>query len=521
METKVLNARTRIERRAEPPVYRQQVTKAINPATFDLIGSVPMTHEGQIPGLIGQARRAAAAWGAATHAERARALVRLRDLIVERAPQLAETISAGMGKPLVESLGYDVAMVVEHLDDYIARAGEYLADRPVALRPDLAHKRALVRWAPRGIVAVIAPWNYPFELAMTPAVSALAAGNAVLVKPTSAVPMVGEAIEKLFADAFPEWPGLAQVLHGPGKLGTALATADGVDFVVFTGSSAVGRRLQQDLAPLLRPALLELGGCDPMIVCEDANVERAARAAVYGRFTNNGQVCAAVKRVYVHTAVARPFIEKVVAHAKGLRLGSYQDPDTDVGPLANDRAIGNLRTLLHDALDKGAKLETGGFPAIQAGFYWPPTVITNVDHSMRIMKEEAFGPILPIQVVFDDNEAVELANDNEYGLDAYVFSRNLDRAGRIADRLHAGSVDINEVVVNYVIRDLPFGGIKQSGINRTHGPMGLQQFCNCKSLVIDDGTRDAEPGWFPYGPAKLQAAKDQLSGRAAEPGRAP
>jgi acyl-CoA reductase-like NAD-dependent aldehyde dehydrogenase len=516
METKVLNARTRVERRADPPVYRQQVTKAINPATFDLIGSVPMTHEGQIPGFIGRARRAAAVWGATPHAERARALARLRDLIVERAPGLAETISAGMGKPLVESLCYDVAMVVEHLDDYIARAGEYLADRPVPLPEAMGRKRALVRWAPRGIVAVISPWNYPFELAMTPAVSALAAGNAVVLKPTSAAPLVGEAIEKLFADALPEWPGLAQVLHGPGKLGTALATADGVDFVVFTGSTAVGRRLQQDLAPLLRPALLELGGSDPMIVCEDANVERAARAAVYGRFTNNGQVCAAVKRVYVHTAVARPFIERVVAHAKALRLGPYQDPQSDVGPLANDRAIGTLRTLLHDALDKGARLETGGFPAIQAGFYWPPTVITNVDHSMRIMKEEAFGPVLPIQVVFDDHEAVELANDNEYGLDAYVFSRDLDRAGRIADQLHAGSVDINEVVVNYVIRDLPFGGIKQSGQNRYHGPMGLQQFCNCKSLVIDDGTRDTEPGWFPYGPEQLREARDRVAAMVAK-----
>lgn len=510
METKVLSARTRIERRAEPPVYRQQVTKAINPATFDLIGSVPMTHEGQIPGLIAQARRAAAVWAATPHGERARALARLRDLVVERAPALAETISAGMGKPLVEALCYDVAMVVEHLDDYIARAGEYLADHPVALSGAMEHKRALVRWAPRGIVAVISPWNFPFELAMTPAVAALAAGNAVLLKPTSAAPMVGEAIERLFADAFGDWPGLAQVLHGPGKLGTALATADGVDFVVFTGSTAIGRKLQQDLAPLLRPALLELGGCDPMIVCDDANVERAARAAVYGRFCNNGQVCAAVKRVYVHSAVAKPFIEKVVAHTRALRLGPYQDPDSDVGPLANDRAIGTLRTLLHDALDKGAKLEAGGFPAIQAGFYWPPTVLSNVDHSMRIMKEEAFGPILPIQVVLDDTEAVELANDNDYGLDAYVFSSDLTRANRIADQLQAGSVDINEVVVNYVIRDLPFGGIKQSGINRYHGPMGLQQFCNCKSLVIDDGSQDTEPGWFPYGQAKLQAARDRL-----------
>ena len=512
METKVLNPRTRIERRAEPPVYRQQVTKALNPATFEMIGTVPITTEGQIPGMVARARRAAGVWGSASFPDRARVLTHLRDLIRERAEQLAEVVSSGMGKPLVEALSFDIAMVVEHLDDCIAHAAEYLAEQPVAIPVGGSpHKRALVRATPRGVVTVISPWNFPFELAMTPAVAALAAGNAVIIKPTSAVPLVGEAIERLFNDAFKDWPGLAQVVHGPGKLGTVLATSEGVDFVVFTGSTAVGRKLQADLAPLLRPALLELGGCDPMIVCADANVERAARAAVYGRFCNNGQVCAAVKRVYVNSAVAKPFIEKVVAHTRALKQGPYTDPVSDLGPLANDRGIGNLRTLLHDALDKGAKLEAGGFPAIQAGFYWPPTVLSNVDHSMRIMKEEAFGPILPIQIVMDDEEAIELANDNAFGLDAYVFSSDLARANRIADRLQAGSVDINEVIVNYVIRDLPFGGIKQSGINRHHGPTGLRLFTECKSMVIDDGMEDTEPSWFPHTEAKLAAARERFS----------
>jgi acyl-CoA reductase-like NAD-dependent aldehyde dehydrogenase len=244
-----------------------------------------------------------------------------------------------------------------------------------------------------------------------------------------------------------------------------------------------------------------------MLVCEDANVERAANAAVWGRFCNNGQVCASVKRVYVHAAVAKPFIERVVAQTRALKLGNYTDPGSDLGPLANDRGIGNLRSLLHDALDKGAKLETGGFPAIQAGFYWPPTVLSNVDHSMRIMKEEAFGPILPIQIVMDDEEAIELANDNEFGLDAYVFSSDPARANRITDRLQAGSVDINEVIVNYTIRDLPFGGVKSSGLNRTHGAVGLRQYTHYKSLVIDDGLLDTEPSWFPYTEAKLAAQR--------------
>ena len=196
MEPKGLNARTRIERRSEPPVYRQQVTKALNPATFELIGSVPITTDGQIPGIVARARRAAEVWGATSFQDRARVLGQLRDLIVQRADQLAEVISRGMGKPLVEALMFDVAMVVEHLEDYISHAAEYLAEQPVALPAGTGtHKRALVRSTPRGVVAVISPWNFPFELAMTPAVAALAAGNAVVLKPTSAVPLVGEAIE--------------------------------------------------------------------------------------------------------------------------------------------------------------------------------------------------------------------------------------------------------------------------------------------------------------------------------------
>ena len=513
METKTLNARTRLERRAEPPTYRQQVQQAVNPATFDLLGTVPMTPEAQIPGLVARARRAFQVWSAISHEDRARVLTGLRTLIAARAEEIADTVSLGMGKPRLEALTFDVAMVLEYLDDYIARASQYLADEPVPLPTRLGpHKRALIRHAPRGLVAVISPWNFPFELAMAPTVAALAAGNAVLLKPTSAVPKVGELIETLCAEAFHEWPGLVQVLHGPGQLGSALATAPGIDFVVFTGSTTVGRKLQSDLAPLLRPSLLELGGSDPMIVCEDANLERAANAAVFGRFCNNGQVCAAVKRVYVNAAVARPFLERVVAQTRALRLGPANEPTSDVGPLANDRGIGNLRALLHDALDKGAKLEAGGFPAIQSGWYWPPTVISNVDHSMRIMKEETFGPILPIQVVINDEEAIELANDSDYGLDAYVFSSNLQRANAIANQLNTGSVDINEVVVNYVIRDLPFGGIKQSGINRTHGKVGLQLFTETKSIVIDDGLTNTEPSWFPYSAEKLDAARQNLVG---------
>ena len=481
---------------------------AIDPATQEAIGKVRITEESLIPGMVARARIAQEAWGRLRFSERTKALTLLRDLIKRRSHEIGEIISRGMGKPLIEALSYDVAMVVEDLSGYIDHGAEYLADEPAVIAAHFGpHKRALIRYVPRGVVCVIAPWNFPFELAMTPAITALSAGNAVIVKPTSSVPLLGELIASLFDEAFKDHPGIAQVVHGPGSLGSVVATAPGVDFVAFTGSTTVGRKLQAALGPLLRPALMELGGCDPLIVCDDANLERAANATVFGRFSNNGQVCAAVKRVYVQAKIAEAYLEKVLSLVRSVKVGPGSDPTSDVGPLANRRGDQLLRDLLQDALDKGAKLEIGGAPQPGISRYWPPTVLTQVDASMRIMHEEAFGPILPIQVVSDDNEAITLANSTEYGLDAYVFSSDLKRANAIANRLKAGSVNINEVIVNYTMPALPFGGVKQSGINRYHGKIGLRLFTDYKGMVIDDGTTDTEPYWFPYTQAKLDAAQ--------------
>ena len=492
----------------------RQFLTAIDPATQQVMGKVRITEESLISGMVARARIGQEAWGRLRFSERRKALSLLRDLIKRRAQEIGETISRGMGKPLIEALSYDVAMVVEDLSGYIEHGSEYLADEPAIISAHFGpHKRALIRYVPRGVVCVIAPWNFPFELAMTPAITALSAGNAVIVKPTSSVPLLGELIESLFDEAFKDHPGIAQVVHGPGSLGSVVATAPGVDFVAFTGSIAVGRKLQAALGPLLRPSLMELGGCDPLIICDDANLERAANATVFGRFSNNGQVCAAVKRVYVHAKIAAAYLEKVLTLVRSVKVGSGSDPTSDVGPLANRRGDQLLRDLLQDALDKGAKLEIGGAPQPENGRFWPPTVLTHVDSSMRLMNEESFGPILPIQVVSDDNEAINLANSTEYGLDAYVFSSDLKRADAIANRLKAGSVNINEVIVNYTMPALPFGGVKQSGINRYHGKIGLRLFTDYKGMVIDDGTQDTEPYWFPYTQAKLDAAQKLFVGR--------
>jgi len=482
---------------SEPP----QELLAVDPATGEVFGRVDVTPESRIPEIVRRSRAAQVAWSGLSFHDRAVALRRLRAVLDRRRNEAAEAVSKGMGKPLGEAMGHDVGLVLDTLDDYIDHAGDYLADEPIAIPTKFGlDKAALVRFHPRGVVVVIAPWNYPLGLALDPVITALAAGNSAILKPTSAAPLVGVFIEQLVREAFPDRPDLVQVVHGPGAIGSRLAVAPGVDFVAFTGSTRVGRELQTALAPLLRPALMELGGSDPAIVTHDANLERAANGVVWGRFTNNGQVCTAIKRVYVDEKVAPEFLRKVVEKVGRLKVGPYTNPNSDVGPLANGRGLENLRAQLQDALDKGAKLEAGGFPKPgEKGYFWPPTVLSRVDESMRVLREEVFGPILPIRAVPTEEEAIRLANDSEYGLGAYVFCGDARRGNAIANRLDAGSVDVNDSVVHYVIEALPFGGVKQSGIMRYHGKVGLRLFAETKGMLFVDGKSDREPYWFPYG----------------------
>ncbi|HEU0202851.1 MAG TPA: aldehyde dehydrogenase family protein [Burkholderiaceae bacterium] len=514
------------------------VLQAVDPATRELVASVFATSHGSVPAIVVRAQEAGRTWSTLPFAQRAPALTRLRELVAQRAHEIAETIAHGMGKPLIEALAFEVAAVLETLDDCIAHATDALADQPIGVSARVGGNKTLVfRHTPHAVVCVIAPVSFPFERAMTPAVIALAAGSAVIVKPTSAAPLVGALIERLLDEAFADFPGLAQVAHGSGAIGAAVATADGVDCVLFTGSTRVGSELRTALAPLQRPARLELAGANPLIVCDDANLERAARATVFGRFSNNGQGCASVRRVYVQRTVAAAFIHKVVHKVRALKSGPYTNPFCEIGPLANGRGLEDLRAVLQDALDKRALLAAGGFPAHvtgrnngerrgadRQGWYWPPTVLTNVDTAMRVMQETVAGPILPIQVVDDDAEAIALANDTYYGFDACVFSGDLARANRIADQLRAGTVAINDVLVNMALPNLHCGSTQQAGIDHDRGgdagratPFGVG-----KVLLIDDGSGDSEPHWFPYSAAKLQAIeRAQSAARPAPASTAP
>lgn len=487
------------------PYVATEVLHAINPATREAIADVFATPAPHVPALVTRAQQGARTWGSLPFAQRAAALLRLRELVAQQALDIAETISRSMGKPLVEALTFEVGPVIETLDACIAHANDDLADEASAALVTLPvllgrYKAALQPCSPCAVVCVIAPVSAPFERAMTPALIALTAGNAVIVKTAASAPLVGLLIERLFDAAFVALPGLAQVVYGSRSLGALVATAAGVDSVIFSGSTRSGGELQAALVSLQRPACLDFGSVAPAIVCDDANLERAANAVVFGRFSNSGQSVAGVRRVYVQRTVADAFIHKVMHKVRALKSGPYTDPFCELGPLANGDSLQHLREVLQEALQQRAQQVAGGFPphvtgfdnserrgADRQGWYWPPTVITHVGHTMRVMKEPVFGPILPVQIFEDDAEAVALANDTPFAFDACVFSGNAARADRIAAELRAQVVAINDL----------FRHVAAPGLPAVH-------------TRTADST-NSEPDWFPYSAAKLRAVEQTFA----------
>jgi succinate-semialdehyde dehydrogenase/glutarate-semialdehyde dehydrogenase len=360
-----------------------------------------------------------------------------------------------------------------------------------------------------GVIGIITPWNFPFMLSLNPTVQALAAGNAVVLKPSEITPFVGLALAKLFADAgLPE--NVFQVVTGDGSTGAALVDS-GCDKISFTGSARTGRRIAEACGRALVPCTLELGGKDPMIVCDDADIERAARGAVWGAFTNSGQVCMSTERVYVVEKVASAFTERVVELTRGLRQGPETEGDVDLGAITSPAQLEIIEQHVADAVAKGAKILTGGRrnPA-WAGLFFEPTVLVDVNHEMAIMREETFGPCLPIQVVSDEEEALRLANDSCYGLQASVWTRDTWKGKRLANRIAAGGVVVDDCMVTYGISESPFGGVKESGIGRVNGELGLKSFCHVQSVVLPRMRGKSEPLWYPYSARSLRLAKRAL-----------
>ncbi|HEY3806335.1 MAG TPA: aldehyde dehydrogenase family protein [Kofleriaceae bacterium] len=444
-----------------------------NPATGEVIGTVPIFSAADVDAAVARARVAADSWSQRSFAARGEELSRFRRALAEAADPIAEILHRENGKPEIEALT-EVMMALSHLKHAADRAEHALASHKVGSGV-LANFRATISYHPLGVVGVIGPWNYPLFTPMGSIAYALAAGNAVVWKPSELTPLVALEIEKIAKKAF-ALADLLQVVTGAGATGAALAKST-VDKIAFTGSPATGKRVMMAAAERLTPVLLELGGKDAMIVDDDADLTKAAEAAVFGGLTNAGQACISVERVYVAESVHDRFVDEVVKQVRELKVGG---DDGHLSAMTSPAQVAIVKDHLDDAIAKGAKVLTGGPDAI-SGSYIQPTVLTNVGHGMKIMTDETFGPVIPIAKVKSVDEAVKLANDSKYGLGSTVFGGKHARA--IADRLRAGMTSINSVMAFAGIPTLPFGGVGDSGFGRIHGDEGIREFTRVKSTA--------------------------------------
>jgi succinate-semialdehyde dehydrogenase/glutarate-semialdehyde dehydrogenase len=469
-----------------------------SPVTREKIGDVSVASAAEVKAAVSRAREAQPAWAAAGFDARARVMRRALEILIRRQEAFIDVLVRETGRSRVETIMMEIFASCDTLSYHAKHAKKILADEKKPLHL-LRNKRLVITYRPLGVVGVITPWNGPFILALNPSVQALMAGNAVVVKPSEVTPFSGRLVADLFREAgLPE--GVLSVVEGDGETGAALIDA-GVDKISFTGSVATGRKVGEACGRSLIPATLELGGKDPMIVCADADLERAAGGAVFGAFMNTGQYCCSTERVYVVEPVADAFTEKVVEKVRALRQG--KEGEFDIGPMIWPRQLDVIERHVEDARNKGARIVCGGRRSpVLGNMFYEATVITGVTHDMLIMKEETFGPILPIMRVRDEEEALRLANDSTYGLAANVWTRDDEKAMALARRIASGSICVNDCAVTYGALEAPFGGVKSSGVGRVNGDAGLRGYCHAVPVIFDRFGPKAEEVWYPYTAAK-------------------
>jgi acyl-CoA reductase-like NAD-dependent aldehyde dehydrogenase len=451
-----------------------EAIESLNPATGEILGSVPIAGPDQVAAAVARARSAAARWDELGHAGRRAELAGFRRALAARADDLADLIHRENGKPRVDAI-LEVMSALTHLHHASERAEKAL--RPHRVPAGLmANFRCTVSYHPVGVVAVIGPWNYPIFTPMGSIAYALAAGNAVVFKPSEYTPLVGQLIGEIARQSLSS-PDIFQVVTGDGRTGAALARAE-VDKIAFTGSAATGKRVMAAAAERLTPVLMELGGKDAMVVAEDADLDKAAECAVWGSMSNAGQACVSIERCYVVGSIYQPFVDKVLVEARNVTWGA--DDEASIGAITMPRQVDVIRDHLEDALARGAKVLLGG-PGEIRGHFVPPTVVVDVTPDMKIMVEETFGPILPIARVDSVEEAVVQANATRYGLGSSVFGKA--RARELADRLRAGMTSINSALAFAAVPSLPFGGVGESGFGRIHGDEGLREFSRTKATA--------------------------------------
>ena len=492
-----------------------------NPATGELVRTVPSLAASDVKEMVARARAAQPGWDALGFEARGRVFRRAQKWMLDNADRVIAVVCSETGKTVEDAQLTDLGYTVPALGFWAKQGPKYLTDErvPSWSTPTAFAKKLVVRYAPVGVVGVVGPWNFPIVNSFGDCIPALMAGNAVVLKPSEVTPLSSLLMEEMLAQCgIPE--GVFQVATGDGVTGAALIGE--VDCLMFTGSTATGRKVAREAAEALIPCYLELGGKDPMIVCADADIERAANAAAFYSMNNAGQTCISVERAYVEAPVYDEFVARVTESIRVLRQGGPDGgPGTvDVGAVIFPPQIDIVEDHVRDAVEKGAKVLSGGRVRPGAGRFYELTVLVDVDHSMKCMTEETFGPTIPIMKVPDVEEALKLANDSPYGLQASVWTGDLERGEALARRIEAGVVCVNDAQLNYFALNLPMGGWKGSGIGTRHGANGIRKYCKMQSLLVTRIAPKRELFMFPYAAGRtrlLRRALGLLYGRGSRP----
>ncbi len=476
---------------------KEERLESVNPATGEVIGTAPLCTREDVLMAVAAARQALPGWSALPVARRVEHLEVLRELVVAEGDAVASLVTQENGKPLVESHFIDVGGCLDFMAGLIKGGPAMLKDRRVrATNPMLWTKSHVVRRVPLGVVGVISPWNLPFAITMGQILPALLAGNTVVVKPSELTPLVGVKIATLFHRAgFP--PGVFNLVTGGKETGAHLVDAD-VDGLLFTGSTAVGKAIAGHLGSRMIPAEMELGGKDAFLVLPDANYERTVEGAVWSGCFGSGQACSSSERYYVPRSWMDRFPEAVAERVRSLKVGDGMDESVQVGPMVNEVQRSKVVAQVEDAVARGARLLCGGRTVPGPGFFFEPAVLVDVPPDCALMREETFGPVIPIVPYDDVEEAIAWCNDTPYGLSATIWTSDVDRGAAIARRLEVGSVWVNDSSFTHSQAQCPWGGMKSSGRGRTHWVGSLHELTVPQLIAVDRGRRRSELWWYPY-----------------------
>jgi acyl-CoA reductase-like NAD-dependent aldehyde dehydrogenase len=472
------------------------------PVDGSLLEEIAVDPPDRVAEVVARTRAAQAGWEGIGFEGRRHWLERLRDWMLDNQDRLDDLMQAESGKVRADA-ALEASYLIDAINFWCERGPDFLADEKVTPHmPLLRGKRAKIVYRPYPAVGIISPWNFPLILSLGDAIPALVAGCAVVIKPSELTPLTLRELVRAWKEEIGA-PDVLDVVNGGGETGGALV--DECDYIGFTGSERTGKVVMKRAADTLTPVSLELGGKDPMIVTRDADVERAANAAAYGGLVNTGQICLSIERVYVEEPIYDEFVGRLRSIVAGVRQGDDgRGYSAEVGAMTSPAQAEIVSDHVEDARAAGARILTGGKRRGGAGDWYEPTVIADADHSMRVMREETFGPVIPVMKVRDAGEAVRLANDTDYGLGGAVFAGDPTEGERLARQLEAGTVSVNDLfLANYSILGLPMGGWKSSGIGYRHGAVGIRKYCRTESLTIPRIPQGkSELWWFPYSPRK-------------------